>query len=72
MEISVNIVLNGERRQVASESSLLDILEGAGLPVAQGGIAVALNDRVIPRDEWADAIVRDADRIEVIHAVQGG
>lgn len=67
----MNIVVNGEKRRTAEGCSLRDALERFGVPVNQGGIAVALNDRVIPRAEW-DTPLNDADRIEVIHAVQGG
>ena len=68
----MDIVLNGETRSAADGGSLLEVLESIGLPVDQGGIAVALNDRVIPRARWNEAMVKEADRIEVIHAVQGG
>jgi sulfur carrier protein len=37
-----------------------------------GGVAVALNDQVVPRADWNTTIVREADRIEVLTAVQGG
>lgn len=36
------------------------------------GVAVACNDAVVPRSEWADTHVRDGDRIEILVAAQGG
>jgi sulfur carrier protein len=36
------------------------------------GVAVACNDAVVPRSEWAETYVRDGDRIEILVAAQGG
>lgn len=36
------------------------------------GIAVAVNDRVIPRGQWDDVVLLPNDRIEIIRATQGG
>lgn len=36
------------------------------------GVAVAYNDAVVPRSEWAETCVRDGDRIEILLAAQGG
>jgi sulfur carrier protein len=36
------------------------------------GIAVAVNDAVVPRSAWAGVLVGRGDRVEVVGAVQGG
>jgi sulfur carrier protein len=36
------------------------------------GVAVACNEAVVPRSEWAATVVRDGDRIEILVAAQGG
>lgn len=36
------------------------------------GVAVARNEEVVPRSEWAGTVVRDGDRIEILVAAQGG
>ena len=38
----------------------------------QKGIAVAVNAEVIARAIWADMRLRNGDRVDIIHAVQGG
>ncbi|MFD0532556.1 sulfur carrier protein ThiS [Actinomadura luteofluorescens] len=35
-------------------------------------MAAALNDEVVRRSQWEATPLRDADRIEVLTAVQGG
>jgi sulfur carrier protein len=36
------------------------------------GVAVAVNDAVVPRLTWPDRALAEADRVLVIHATQGG
>ncbi|MDE6819048.1 MAG: sulfur carrier protein ThiS, partial [Muribaculaceae bacterium] len=37
-----------------------------------GGIAVALNNRVVPRASWADVRPTDGSKLTIITAVCGG
>jgi sulfur carrier protein len=39
---------------------------------ASAGVAVAVNDSVVPRGLWGSTSVRPGDRVEVVTAVQGG
>jgi sulfur carrier protein len=36
------------------------------------GVAVARNEEVVPRSQWADTVVVDGDRYEILTAAQGG
>ncbi len=36
------------------------------------GVAVAVNEEVVPRSAWDETPVRDGDRVEVLNAAQGG
>lgn len=36
------------------------------------GIAVAVGQRIIPRDKWSQTKLCDQDRITIIRATQGG
>ena len=38
----------------------------------QTGIAVAVNQNVLTRAEWADTTIKPGDRVEIVSAVQGG
>lgn len=53
-----------------SDLALTHLLEHLSLPTQR--IAVELNREVIRRTEWLERIVRDGDRIEVVHFVGGG
>ncbi|MCB7136698.1 sulfur carrier protein ThiS [Cellulosimicrobium marinum] len=36
------------------------------------GVAVAVNDAVVPRGTWGSTTVAPGDRVEIVTAVQGG
>ena len=66
----MTIILNGQERMAPAGSSVLALLETLGL--APGRVAVELNGAIVRRDTFAQAILRDSDRIEVVHFVGGG
>ncbi len=69
----MKIQVNGQDKLFAEKTSLklTDIL--AELDVKeQRGIAIAVNDRVIPKSQWIQAELADGDVIEIIRATQGG
>lgn len=62
--------INGELRELPEGLTMEGLL--ARLAAPERGIAVAKNDRVLRRAAFADEVVRDGDRIEIIRAVAGG
>jgi sulfur carrier protein len=66
----MRVIVNGERRDLAEGTTLAAVV--ASLAAAPSGIAAALNEAVVPRGRWSDAVLADGDRIEVLTAVQGG
>ncbi len=42
------------------------------ISLASQGVAVAINERVIPRSTWAASGVSAQDRVEIVRAFQGG
>ena len=66
----MKIVLNGEYRSFEG-SSLGDLLEELALGMRMG-IAVAVNEKVVPREGWAQTPLKDEDSVLVITATQGG
>jgi sulfur carrier protein len=67
---AINILLNGENREVPGEVDLAFLLELFSLP--QQRIAIELNNNVIRRAAWPETVVHDRDKIEVVHFVGGG
>jgi sulfur carrier protein len=68
----MELMINGEYRRLTDVGTLEELMEKLEVDKDRSGIAVALNDSVIPRADWPATRVRTDDRIEIIHAVQGG
>ncbi|GLY72053.1 sulfur carrier protein ThiS [Actinoallomurus iriomotensis] len=66
----MKITVNGAEREAEDGATVAGVV--ASVTRAPAGVAVALNDQVVPRGDWPTTIVREADRIEVLTAVQGG
>lgn len=67
--ITVNGAPNGLVRPGSTVRAMLDVL---GLDEGARGVAVAVDAEVVPRGEWATAVLPDDARVEVLTAVQGG
>ena len=35
-------------------------------------VAVELNREIVPRDRWSETLLKDGDRLEIVHFVGGG
>jgi sulfur carrier protein len=64
------ISVNGSRRPFRSGLTVADVVMSL-TPTAEG-CAVAVNDSIVPRSDWAGRVVQPDDRVEVLTAVQGG
>ena len=66
----MKILVNGEPTMV-DDGVTVDVLAASILDRAKG-VAVAVNDEVVPRSEWPSTALREEDRVEVVTARQGG
>lgn len=66
----MRVSVNGEARQVDPGTTVHAVVASVG--GGHSGVAVAVNDTVVPRTEWATTRLDDGDRVEVLTAVQGG
>jgi sulfur carrier protein len=62
--------VNGEARELPDGATVGTLLELLG--ANSTGIAVAHNERVVPRARFNTAVISDGDRVEIIRAVAGG
>ena len=67
---TINVLLNGETREIPAEINLDRLLELFSLPSQR--IAIELNKSVIRRADWPQTVVSDGDKVEVVHFVGGG
>ncbi|MQA96705.1 MAG: sulfur carrier protein ThiS [Streptosporangiales bacterium] len=66
----MRVTVNGEARELPDDATVASVV--AQITSAARGVAVALNDEVVSRADWARTAVREADRVEILTAVQGG
>ena len=65
----MKVFVNGDLREVEI-STLAELITELDLPVAR--IAVELNRDVVRRSDWSSTMLKDEDRIEIVHFVGGG
>jgi thiamine biosynthesis protein ThiS len=66
----VKIQVNGESREVANDLSLEQLV--IDLQLTPQRIAVELNREVVRRADWPSTMLRESDRVEIVHFVGGG
>lgn len=66
----MQIVVNGEPREVPPNATVRTLLEQLGL--GDTLVAVECNAEVVPRAKHAGAALAEGDTIEVVHFVGGG
>lgn len=68
----MTIQINGELQERDAGETLEDVVAKWLGPRDPRGIAVALNDEIVPRGRWRDTRLPPESRIEILQAVAGG
>jgi sulfur carrier protein len=66
----MEILLNGETRQIGPGTTVLGLLEALGYVGKR--VAVEKNGEIVPKSQHADAILQQSDKLEIVVAVGGG
>jgi thiamine biosynthesis protein ThiS len=71
----MNLHINGEARTYADPApsatfSLAALIES--LAMKPDRVAVELNRNIVPREQWPQTLLKDEDRLEIVHFVGGG
>lgn len=67
---TIRVRINGEQRPVPEGTSVADLVQLLGLP--HDRVAIEHNLGIVRRDRWAEIVLRDADRLEIVQFVGGG
>ena len=76
----MSFLFNGQIRLWCAELSVQELLrqEGYGLAASGSsdgirlGVAVAINEQVLPRSSWVSSQIARDDRVELFQAIAGG
>lgn len=66
----MNILLNGAAQVLRDGADVAELLKVAGL--AEKRVAVEVNLEIVPRSQHATRVLREGDRVEIVHAIGGG
>ncbi len=66
----MDIFVNGDKRQVATGTTLAALVRSLG-PDPRG-IAIERNLEIVPKSAHATTLLQDGDRLEVVQFVGGG
>jgi sulfur carrier protein len=66
----MQIVLNGELREVPENLTVLGLLRHIEIPPER--VAVELNREIVNKQNWESAVVRPGAQVEVVMFVGGG
>ena len=71
----MNLHINGEALTFPDPAppavfSLAALIESLNMKADR--VAVELNSEIAPRDRWPHTILKDGDRLEIVHFVGGG
>lgn len=69
---TMNLQLNGEPKTLDTDSlTVAELLERLDI-TQRRGVAIAVNNSVVPRSQWDDHALEEGDAVEIIRATQGG
>ena len=66
----MKIVCNGSDLELREGANVQEMFTQTSLEPK--GVAVAVNDRVVPRGKWPECLLKAGDRVTIIRAAQGG
>ncbi|OFY85057.1 MAG: thiamine biosynthesis protein ThiS [Bacteroidetes bacterium RIFCSPLOWO2_12_FULL_35_15] len=65
------IYINDKEYALKQTQSLSQLFQSLNINVEKG-VAVAINNKVLPRTDWEKSIIKKNDKIILIKATQGG
>jgi sulfur carrier protein len=68
----MELKINNQIKQFTANSLTVQALLDLEIPLKQNGIALAINNTVIPKSEWNSHLIQETDDILIISATQGG
>lgn len=67
----MHIYINSKLQEIPAQATLHEVVSSTGI-TALNGVAIAVNNKVIPRTDWATHRLQTDDHITLIRATQGG
>ncbi len=66
----ITVSVNGAARQLVDNCSIAEMIEDLGYKGRR--IALECNGDIVPRSQYAERVLNDGDKLEIVVAVGGG
>jgi len=66
----MNIVLNGEKINIADNLNVIGLIELYELPASK--VAVERNLEIVPKSAYVTTMLKENDKVEIVHFIGGG
>ena len=66
----MNIVVNGEDINIADNLSIMGLIDLYELPANK--VAVERNLEIVPKSAYVSTMLKENDRVEIVHFIGGG
>ncbi|MBB5392595.1 sulfur carrier protein [Herbaspirillum sp. SJZ102] len=70
MSLAMQIELNGKPHSLPDGFTLEQLV--ASLELSGKAVAVAVNRQVVPAQQWAQRLLAETDKVDVVRAIGGG
>lgn len=67
----IEVLVNNKPHHFSPDISLRRLLEEIHMTDPKG-VAIAINDEVVPKNNWSSRLLNNADKVLIIKASQGG
>ncbi|MCS6956897.1 MAG: sulfur carrier protein ThiS [Aquificaceae bacterium] len=68
----MRVLINGKEVEVDDGISLKSLLQMMQIQIRPIGLAVAVNEEVVPKSKYEEFKLKEGDRIEIVNIVGGG
>ncbi len=70
MKKKIKIKLNGKLKAISNNSTLFNIVQKNKIPLAK--VAIELNQEIVNKKKIKNIILKNNDKIEIVHFIGGG
>lgn len=67
----MEVIVNGELKQVNNQITIVQLLQFLDLEI-RNGIAIAVNEQIVPKSNWSSKELSTQDQVIIIQATAGG
>jgi len=71
MSRMINVSINNSIEQIEVGSTVLNAIETLGYE-STSMLGVAINQIFVPKEKWAETVLNDQDKVDIVNPVSGG